>query len=178
MTNWFTADTHFGHFNIIRYCNRPYKTLNQMNKAIIRNHNRCVKPTDTFFHLGDFCFKNSSGGKVGEGDIHNAEYYIKKLNGRPVFIKGNHDSNNSLKTPIDSLILKSGGHVINCTHNPKDYKPNMLNFCGHVHDTWKFKKIRNTYLINVGVDVWNFAPQHINTIIQEFDKWKLVTGQK
>jgi len=62
MNYWWTSDYHFSHFNIIRYCNRPFKTVEEMNETIIRKHNERVKPKDTVFFLGDFIFK---GGKEG-----------------------------------------------------------------------------------------------------------------
>ena len=52
---FFTSDTHFNHTNILRYCNRPFKTVGQMNETIITNWNNVVGPDDVIFHLGDFC---------------------------------------------------------------------------------------------------------------------------
>ena len=66
VNTFFTSDTHFGHANIIKYCNRPFSSLEEMNSTIIRNWNEMVKPEDTVFFLGDFCFKNGPGGKPGE----------------------------------------------------------------------------------------------------------------
>ena len=74
MKYWFTADTHLGHQNIIKYCNRPFKTLDEMDTAIIRNWNERVDPDDTVLVLGDFCFRNSPGGKQGEGRQNKASF--------------------------------------------------------------------------------------------------------
>ncbi len=82
MNYWFTGDTHFGHANIIKYCNRPFKDSVEMNETIISNWNKVVKRDDLVYHLGDFCF----GKTDAEFDI-----YFKRLNGLIVFIKGNHD---------------------------------------------------------------------------------------
>ena len=84
MDYWFTADTHFGHANIIKYCNRPFKDTVEMNEAIISNWNKVVKAEDLVFHLGDFCW----GRNEWDFDI-----YFKRLNGLIVFVKGNHDRN-------------------------------------------------------------------------------------
>ena len=32
---WFTADFHFGHSNIIRYCNRPFQSVEEMDQTIL-----------------------------------------------------------------------------------------------------------------------------------------------
>ncbi len=167
MVYFFTADYHLGHANIIDYCNRPFKDVEQMNETIIKNHNARVKPTDTVFFLGDFCFRNTKGGKKGEGELTKAEQYISRLNGRFVFIRGNHDFNNTLKTCIDGAVINLGGRDIYLTHNPQDYEPNIhLNFVGHVHGLWKVKKLKKgNILVNVGVDVWDFKPININEIL-------------
>jgi calcineurin-like phosphoesterase family protein len=178
MRYWFTADCHLGHSNIIKYCNRPFKDVIEMNEVIITNWNNRVKDGDTVFHNGDFCFKNSAGGKAGEGMTHKAEYYTNKLNGNIVFIKGNHDRNNSVRTIIDRIVIKYGPHYINMCHVPENYDMNYsINFVGHVHEKWKFRRIfvpneaRFIDLINVGVDVWNFRPVTFEEIYNEYRRW-------
>lgn len=176
---WWTSDTHFGHANIIKYCNRPFKDVEEMNNTLIKNINEIVKPEDIVFFLGDFCFKNSPGGKQGEGLNIKADYYIKQLNGRWIFVKGNHDRNNSLKTCIEKVYIKHGGYRMCMIHNPDHADPTVpINICGHVHHHWKFKKLNeHSDLINVGVDVWNFRPVDFNTIMKEYHKWTK-TGRK
>ncbi len=44
---YFTADTHFGHENVIRFCGRPYATAAEMDEALIENWNSRVKGNDT-----------------------------------------------------------------------------------------------------------------------------------
>ena len=68
---FFTSDTHFGHANIIRYCKRPFDSVNEMNDTMVARWNASVKPTDTIFHLGDFA--------LGHWEFH--EEYLKALNG-------------------------------------------------------------------------------------------------
>ena len=52
---WFTSDFHFGHFNIIRYCNRPFESTEEMDAHIADRMNAHVKQNDTLYFLGDFC---------------------------------------------------------------------------------------------------------------------------
>ncbi len=75
---FFTSDYHLGHANIIKYSNRPYSSVEEMNEAIIENHNRCIKKNDDVYFLGDFCF----------GD---ANRFLYRLNGNIYFIRGSHD---------------------------------------------------------------------------------------
>lgn len=82
MAEFFTSDTHYGHANIIKYSNRPYKSVEEMNEALIANYNSRVKDTDTCYHLGDVAFLPS-------GEI---KQIWERLNGDKVLILGNHDS--------------------------------------------------------------------------------------
>lgn len=81
MITWFTADTHLGHANIIKYQNRPFLSKKDMDDSLIANWNVMVDPKDEVYHLGDFCF----------GDKLNAAEYIRRLNGTIKVIWGNHD---------------------------------------------------------------------------------------
>ncbi len=175
MKYFFTSDYHLGHENIINYCNRPFKSLEQMNETIIRNHNARVKSEDIVFHIGDFCFKNTSN--KGEGIRVSASAWEKKLNGKIIQIMGNHCRNNGVRTLVQSLVIKYGGRQIRLVHNPAhfDYKYN-LHFVGHVHEKWKFQKVfsMNTFvdLINVGVDQHNFMPVTFDEIMKQYHRWK------
>jgi calcineurin-like phosphoesterase family protein len=55
-TIWFTSDTHFSHNNIIRYCNRPFSNVEEMDEVLINNWNNKVKQNDDVYHLGDIIF--------------------------------------------------------------------------------------------------------------------------
>lgn len=81
MTIFFSSDHHFGHTNIIRYANRPFSSVEEMNETLIENHNKIVKPGDEVFFLGDFSF-------LREEDTIKI---IKRLNGQKNLILGNHD---------------------------------------------------------------------------------------
>lgn len=80
---WFTSDTHYWHKNIIKYSNRPFSSVEEMNEALLENYNKVVKPGDCVYHLGDFAFC----------DDDKAEAIFKRLPGQKFFIWGNHDKN-------------------------------------------------------------------------------------
>lgn len=78
---FFTSDTHFSHANIIRLSNRPFSSVEEMNKAMIDNFNEQAGPEDTIFHLGDACM-----GKIAE-----SLPLIGQINAKVVLVVGNHD---------------------------------------------------------------------------------------
>jgi calcineurin-like phosphoesterase family protein len=84
--DWFTADPHFGHFNIIRHCNRPFATAAEMDEEILRRWNDVLRPGDRLHILGDFC-----GQRRREAVIQS---YLDRINLNDdaiVLILGNHD---------------------------------------------------------------------------------------
>lgn len=81
MTVFFTSDTHFGHENIIRYCDRPFKDTDEMDEAIIARWNETVSPEDTVYHLGD----------IALGQIAKSLPKVARLNGYKIAVLGNHD---------------------------------------------------------------------------------------
>jgi len=157
---WFTADLHLGHTNIIRYCQRPFSKVTEMNYYLTSKWNSVVKPTDTVFHIGDFCF-----GKISD--------YINNLQGRIILLRGNHDK----ESPILDIRIRIKDKEFLLTHRPEETSPGYpLCLVGHVHDKWKFKTMTfEKYkwdVCNVGVDVWNFEPTNIDNILSEYEKWK------
>lgn len=80
-TTWFTSDLHFGHKNVITYCNRPWATLDEMHPAIIAQWNSQVKPEDTVYVLGDFSLSPKWSGQI-----------LPLLNGKKILVCGNHDA--------------------------------------------------------------------------------------
>ena len=165
---FFTADTHFYHENIIEYSNRPFGSVYHMNETLIKNWNSRVKPGDIVFHLGDFAFKSS------KSDIKSI---LDRLNGQIILIKGNHDSNNNIKSIIQDLRIFYGGKDILLTHRAEEASPGYyLVLCGHAHNLWKFYTVKfyefKYDCCNVGVDVWSGMPITIQEIFKEYEEWK------
>jgi len=81
---WFTADTHFGHANIIRHSDRPFADVAEQDRVLTENWNAHVGPTDLVYHLGDFAYK--SGRPIAE--------VRRRLHGQVYLFLGNHDALN------------------------------------------------------------------------------------
>lgn len=82
MKYFIISDTHFGHKNIIKYCDRPFKNVEEMDKTLIENWNKTVSNQDTVLHLGDFALCSKE----------RARQIMSQLNGKKILIKGNHDN--------------------------------------------------------------------------------------
>ena len=80
---FFTSDLHFGHQNILKFCNRPWETTEEMDKALIENWNSVVGKDDIVFDLGDFAFAPNWRWKE----------ILSQLNGKHYLILGNHKIN-------------------------------------------------------------------------------------
>lgn len=175
---YFISDTHFGHANIIKYTNRPFPSIEEMDKTIIQRWNERVDDGDIVFHLGDFCMLKSSEAPESRKDAF--AYYRNQLKGNIIFIRGNHDGNNKNKSIIESIVIEHGGHRIYMTHNPKFAKPEFrFNFCGHVHDKWQFQRIGNgkSIIINLSLEHWDYRPVDINDIMSAYSDW-LKSGKR
>lgn len=123
---WFTSDIHFSHKNIIRYSNRPFASVDDMNDSIINNINARVSRDDILYHLGDFSFC----------DIDSTIAIINRITCNNIhFVLGNHDKN----------FLNNRQKIINGTGNAKsisDYKE--ISYNG-----------QSIVMFHYGMRVWN-----------------------
>lgn len=158
-----TADNHFWHFNIIKYTNRPFKSVEEMNETMISNWNKVVKEKDIVLHLGDFalCCDNQMLSDL-----------INQLNGIIWLVPGNHDHPSRLSRfgiKIMSSIEKEEARFyiknLICSHRPLyDYEIpfGFVNCHGHIHN-----KSSYGMHINISVDVCNFSPVSLEEIIKK-----------
>lgn len=80
---FFVSDLHFGHRNICKYTDRQLViSQDDHDEWLIELWNKTVKKSSTVYHLGDLSFYKD-GRKTVE--------LLKKLNGRKILLKGNHD---------------------------------------------------------------------------------------
>lgn len=190
---FFTSDTHFNHTNIIKYCDRPFASIEEMNETLIDNWNSVVGPKDIIFHLGDFSF----GGELEWTKI------LRRLNGRVYLILGNHDLNTMGQGLISGfehvameMRIQIGNQKIYLNHFPflcfEGESKDVWQLFGHVHTRKSFNSLstsepstnykghvavdalRLQYLFptqyDVGVDNNNFTPvsfEQLKCIIQK-----------
>jgi calcineurin-like phosphoesterase family protein len=159
---WFTSDNHFGHKNIIKYCKRPFVSVEEMDEAMVERWNKVVRPGDQVYHLGDVM--------MGTNIRERCTALRKRLNGHITLLLGNHDRGPGVyrDAGFDRVMrsyLVNGPKamgLINMRHHPPVVRGgDTLHLCGHVHEAWK----RQDNVINVGVDVWNFTPVTIDTLL-------------
>lgn len=156
-TIWFTSDTHFGHKNIIKFCDRPYSDVNEMDEQLINNINDCVGENDILYHMGDFAWKSPSH--------YRARIKCKEIH----LVLGNHDKYSQCKG-IFSTIEKYNEIKIADTrlclfHFPiaswNRQRHGNFHLCGHSHGDFPPSRIEGKdfgLILDCGVDVHDYKP--------------------
>ena len=132
---YMTSDSHWGHFNICKYCHRPFTSRKEMDDTLISNWNSVVPEDGIVVHCGDFMLPHKTGDK---------EYkkIWDKLNFKTlVLCRGNHDRidcgtyNYDDKTVIvvDIAMIEVEGIEIMACHCPKLAYPANFQIFGHIH---------------------------------------------
>ena len=163
MTNvWFTSDFHFGHFNIIRYCNRPFANPREMDDVIAERVNTCVKPNDILYFLGDFCM----------GREEQVIAYRKRLACKTIhFIEGNHDKTTRKQQQLfASWGLLSEVHVaqqriVLCHYAMRvwpHHAQGAWHLYGHSHGNLPDEPFAQS--LDIGVDTHDFRPWHFDEL--------------
>lgn len=156
-----TSDTHFNHANIIKFCNRPFDSVESMNETLISNWNSTVPKDGVVFHLGDFALGGSEAW-------HNI---LPRLNGKIYLVLGNHDIKNfrpgyagRFEEVAEQMTIDVGKKRLILTHFPLlcyhgtwGTEQNCWNIHGHVH-------ICKEKQANIGKDFermgWAFPTQY------------------
>lgn len=172
---YFTSDLHFGHAKIIKACNRPFTSVEDMNEQLISNWNDTVDDHDDIYILGDFALRLS---------IEQLHAFFERLKGHKHLIFGNHDHEITrhryyFRDILDSMhslstIRIRGDRRLVMCHYPLmfwcgDYEDRFIHLYGHIHnnaqDNQWASHLRNAY--NVGVDVNNYRPISLDEILEK-----------
>ena len=155
---WLTSDLHFGHDREFVWKARGFNSVEEMNEKIIENFNSVIEPDDILYLLGD-CM------------LGNTDMDLSLINGKKIFIRGNHDTNRRVeiyKMYTDEEIkwadmIKYKKKSIYLSHHPTivtnagEWHNLVINFFGHTHQTDNFyQNYVNMY--HVGVDSHNCFP--------------------
>jgi calcineurin-like phosphoesterase family protein len=190
METFFTSDHHFDHTNMTKegknYSDRPFANRIQARELLITYWNETVKPHDEVYVLGDFAM----------GRIDESLPVAARLHGTKILLPGNHDRCwHHAKKPwepwvdrykdagfayvynVDGLVADFGKTVVlshfpykGDSHDEDRYaeaRPvdhGLPNWHGHVHEKWKVSD--DGRMINVGVDVWDFKPVHVDQLLE------------
>jgi calcineurin-like phosphoesterase family protein len=163
---WLISDTHIGHENIIKYCNRPFANAAEMDEYILTMWNETVDDQDVVYHLGDVYFRDPSK--------------LYQLKGRKRLLLGNHDDGKDphlhkvfqkigiwRKFPEYGLLLSHlpihqdqlGGEYFSPTKE-RMIRALTHNVHGHIHD----RNIKDPRYINVSVEQIGYKPIDIEEV--------------
>lgn len=173
-TLYITADQHFYHNNIIKYCNRPFQSFEDMNKTIIENYNKIITDDDIVIHLGDL-------SATVKPHLEEFSKILQSLNGQKILLRGNHDHqpdqfylDNGFEVVGDHMIINEFFFSHYPLYEPSKYctppEQRLINLyknsnCtkivhGHTHNnvtTWD----DNKYRINGCIEMTNYMPLKI-----------------
>jgi calcineurin-like phosphoesterase family protein len=172
---FWVADYHFGHANIIKFCQRPFSNVDEMDREMTRRHNEVVDPNDWVYSLGDFTLGPD------------AMRYLSHLNGRWRFIVAGHDKRWAKKFPWAEGLYERLEPIHEISLGRNNLPPKLVlshyplltweaSFHGswnlHGHNHMQSDPVAIAYddretstagkRINVGVDYWDFYPQTLD----------------
>lgn len=192
-STWITSDPHWGHDNVINFCDRPFKDMQDMMKKHRANWNNKVKPEDQVIVVGDvFFYLNKTEAKE----------YLDSLNGRKILVRGNHDRKpremNAMgfEFVCEEMTLLIANERVTISHYPFRAPEHVHFYFNLKHKICKFLGIKGTWAldrrfytrrpvnkgqflihghthnklrtrgrqIHVGMDAWDQTPVNINTI--------------
>lgn len=169
MTRYLISDLHLGHANVIDYCARPFSTVEEMNQTLIANWNETVNDADIVFFLGDL-------DRFADGD--QLRSCLDRLNGRIVFIEGNHDKPSRYVTGLNThqyYMMARGERRFCLVHRPE----NALRYWdswvihGHHHNThldeYPFVNPEEER-VNVSAELVGYTPVAEHDVIAYIDR--------
>lgn len=160
---FFSADEHYGHKNIIKFCNRPFDSVKEMDEELIKRFNSVVGKKDTTIHAGDFTFYK----------LQKAAEIYARLNGFHVFLNGSHDywlknvkgTDQIWQKNCFSETLKKKFHITVCHYCMRTWPRSHYNswhLYGHTHGT--LPGIGKSF--DVGVDCHDFYPVSLDQVVE------------
>lgn len=164
MTIWFSSDHHFNHINILKYTQRPFSSVQEMDSEMISRWNSVVKEKDEIYYLGDLTL----------GNWGTARSYLKQLRGRIKFIEGNHDKRWFSSLEANQKLphiyeLNYMNKTIVLSHYPMRGWNRAYHGSYHLfgHEHGNMQPYGKSF--DVGVDCWNFYPVSIEQVFEKME---------
>jgi len=173
---YYISDIHFGHKNVIKFDDRPYSTVEEMDSDMIRIWNETIPENGVVFIVGDLFFRCSS---------QRMKEIIEQLNGQFIFIKGNHDTSMLNCKPmlkyfdlIETRInLYTPDRLIVMDHYPMlewdQYFRGYYHVYGHVHANKPHPEAR---ALDLGWRLHN-KPLHYSEVLAKIEQRKLLMNE-
>jgi len=166
MARYLISDHHFGHTNIIKYCDRPFTSAGEMDSAMLDQFYETVGPEDVLIHLGDVAMDMQDGRETIERfDQLDAD----------LLVRGNHDvglePSDAPFPVVDACTLEHRGYEFYCTHRPEDVPDSWDGWVLHGHhhnnDLDEFPFVfYDEQRVNVGVEILDYQPIRLETIVE------------
>ncbi len=162
MAVYFTSDSHFGDAPRLRVDRRPFASIGEMDSAIVERWNEVVAADDEVWHLGDFAF-GPPAARIAE--------LLGQLKGRKHLIIGNNDGPATIQQPAWASVQHyaeltvEGKRLVLCHYPFRTWNrmgQGVIDLHGHSHG--KLTPASRQY--DVGVDVWDFRPVPLPTILR------------
>ena len=156
------SDTHFDHTNIIKHCNRPFKSTNSMNYTLLKNWNHVIRNGNKIFFLGDMGFGRRR---------RSIDYWLSKLNGEIYFIRGNHDTDPITKATVLRTMygIEYDGCRLLLMHDPErpiNYDGWIVHGDKHNNNLYKYPFVNvKQRTINVCAEVVGYEPVSVSELV-------------
>lgn len=169
MARYVISDHHFGHANIIEYCDRPFSSPGEMNTELLNRHYDTVSDDDLLIHLGDVAMDMRDGRETIE--------FFDRLDG-DLLLQGNHDvglSPSDAPFPVlDSCVIKHDEYQFYCTHRPEDVPDAWDGWVlhGHHHNNHPEEYPFVAYdakRVNVSCELLEYRPVALDTVTSILD---------
>lgn len=175
--NYYISDLHFGHANVIRFDNRPFTDVDEMDRFLIDMWNARVRPEDNVYIVGDFSFRTG----------RTEEWYLEQLKGHKHLVVGNHDGklmkNEKAMKYFESvnqiLQISDEGRRVTMCHYPMaewpGYYKNGWHIYGHIHNRRNeayhiMKKMERA--VNAACCINNYMPATLDELIRNNEVFK------
>lgn len=164
------SDPHFGHTNIIKYCNRPFSSISEMNEVMLAKYHMVVKPDSKVIFLGDMAYGRNN---------QPPRWWLKQLDGKILYLKGSHDKGiTPTSTGLENVVqvldrpfivnLDGKGLYVHMAHDPFDVRDRagLWLIHGHNHNNRPLLSRFYPHTMCVCVENTEYAPIPVMEIIR------------